>query len=1044
MVQSNSLKREAEKYLRELEKDEDSKDSVSLLRDLIGRYDDRQKELECKVAEFGFEKSAPVADVLKKNGDQQYGVLLNSNSAGVAVNGVFVCLDGAGVAMFGVLTQSEITGRKVLDFVHPDYRKLLVDKMDLLNEVNVVPLFELGLIRVDGTFFNTEVTLESTLYRGKPACRIIVNNRSTIKKVERDLNESEARYYSLLEFAPDAFFQGDEKWDIITTNSKASEYTGYSKEELLSINLSQIFKNNQFAEKPFKCDKVLSVKSECAITKKNGQSLNVEVNSRRLPNGTYQLFVRDISERIKAEDALREKEKKFRLLYENAPLSYQSLDLKGCLIDVNSTWLKTLGYTRNEVLGRYFGDFMTPESAELIKLRFPELLKAGEIRNFIFEMIRKDGSHLSVSYEGRVGNDEFGNFKQTHCIFADITESKKTEKRLVEERILLRTIIDNLPDAIYAKDLKGQKLFSNKADIQYLGCVSESQVINNKDFDIFPKDIAVEFDEIEQLVIDTGKPSINYRKDLVLNDNKVHCFITSKFPLRNEQDKIIGLVGIISEITEKVLAEQKIIQLSKGVEQSPASIMLTNLDGDIEYVNQKFRKVSGYTNEEVMGRNPRFLSSGETSKSEYFELWNAITSGDEWKGEFHNKKKNGDLYWESALISPIRDENGKVKNFLAIKEDITRKKAVEQEILKLTAGMEQSPTSIVITDTEGVIEYVNKKFMETSGYSSEFLLGKMLRILKREHSPEEVFKTIWGNLKKGDEWRGEHLNRRKNEEVYWESVLISPVKDMYGSVINYIVISEDISDRKKMESDLLAAKERAEESDRLKSAFINNMSHEIRTPLNAIVGFSDLLATREVDVDQSSYFCEIIHNSSDQLVQIIADIINISTIDAGQIDANLKAVNVNNIMITLFEQFHLINKNENVKITYVSTLNDEEAMVLSDETKLTQVITNLIFNSLKFTERGKLEFGVKKEQGQLYFWVEDTGIGISPEMHEKIFDRFRQGDSSIVKKYGGTGLGLSIAKSFVELLGGEIGLTSVLGEGSRFYFTLPYVHAVKK
>ena len=741
-------------------------------------------------------------------------------------------------------------------------------------------------------------------------------------QVKEELFRSEEKYRTLIEFAPDAFFQGDQKGRIITVNKKATEYTGYSEKELIGMFMADLFSERELKEKPLRFDlleKGEAVKSERNLLKKNGKTIRVEMNSKKMPDGTYQSFFRDVSERIKAEDELREKEKKFRLLYENAPLSYQSLDVNGCIIDVNPTWLETLGYNRDEVIGRYFGDLMTPESAEMVKVRFPEFVKKGVLHNHIFDMLCKDGSILTVCYEGRIGLDEFGDFKQTHCIFTDITERRRTEKLLADERILLRTIIDNLPDAIYAKDLEGRKLFSNRVDLQNQGLISESQVIGRTDFDIFPEEMARKFHEIDQLVIKKGEPIINHKEKYKFDDNQEHWIVSSKFPLKNEQGEIIGLVGISRDITKKVLADQ--------------------------------------------------------------------------------------------------------------------------EILKLTTGMNQSPASIIITNIKGEIEYVNKKFVETSGYSELELKGQMLRVLKQEHTPDEVFKTIWDNLEKGIEFEGEHLNKRKNNEPYWESVLLSPIKNKEDEITNFIIISTDITRSKKMEADLIKAKEKAEESDRLKTAFLNNMSHEIRTPLNAIVGFSELLTDPDIAAEESNYYIEILHNSSDQLLHIISDIINISTIDAGQMVAVPKRMNVNNMLISLSEQFLLSNKNKNIELRYVSTLNDEEALIETDETKLTQTMSNLIVNALKFTEKGKVEFGVTKKESFLHFWVEDTGIGISEEMHEKIFERFRQANSSITKIYGGTGLGLSIAKSFIELLGGQIGLTSKIGEGSKFYFSIPYLPA---
>lgn len=251
------------------------------------------------------------------------------------------------------------------------------------------------------------------------------------------------------------------------------------------------------------------------------------------------------------------------------------------------------------------------------------------------------------------------------------------------------------------------------------------------------------------------------------------------------------------------------------------------------------------------------------------------------------------------------------------------------------------------------------------------------------------------------------------------------------------------TERKQAEEELVLAKEKAEESDRLKTAFLHNISHEIRTPMNAIVGFSELLKDPELLSETRNHFTDIIIQNSYQLLSIISDIISIATIEAGQVKTTEKEIDLNSTLKLLSEQFQQKNQKQNVCLMVKNPLPDNEAFILSDETKLVQILTNLIGNAIKFTMQGHVKFGYSVKGNELEFFVEDTGIGIPPEMQQEVFKRFSQVESTLARQFGGSGLGLSISKAYVELLGGKMWLNSELDKGSTFYFTLPYKKAQK-
>jgi PAS domain S-box-containing protein len=247
------------------------------------------------------------------------------------------------------------------------------------------------------------------------------------------------------------------------------------------------------------------------------------------------------------------------------------------------------------------------------------------------------------------------------------------------------------------------------------------------------------------------------------------------------------------------------------------------------------------------------------------------------------------------------------------------------------------------------------------------------------------------------------------------------------------------SELKLTERKYLKAKEKAEESDRLKTAFLSNLSHEIRTPMNGIIGFAGMLIDPDLPMDKRNQFIEIINSSSNQLLNLIDDIIDLSKIEAGQIEINNKEFCINNFLTEIFKYYlpHANSKGLNL-IYQPNPLLPDNLNIYTDEIKLKQILSNLLNNALKFTHEGFIEFGAALKGNELEFYVKDTGIGVDKKLHNKIFERFTQADNTTTRRYGGTGLGLPISKSYVELLGGKIWIESSQNNGSILYFTIPY------
>jgi PAS domain S-box-containing protein len=324
-----------------------------------------------------------------------------------------------------------------------------------------------------------------------------------------------------------------------------------------------------------------------------------------------------------------------------------------------------------------------------------------------------------------------------------------------------------------------------------------------------------------------------------------------------------------------------------------------------------------------------------------------------------------------------------------------------------------------------------------SGYSLSEVIGKNPNIVKSGYHDEQFYSDLWRTIKSGKNWYGDLRNRKKDGTLYWESMIISPLVDKKGKVLNFIAVREDITGKKLMIEELKNAKEKAEESDRLKTAFLQNISHEIRTPLNGILGFSELLIQEWTTPDDRVEYNDAIQHSGKRLMEIVSNILDISIIEAGQVLLSPEKFNVNNFILELynFYQGQALRKNLNMK--YEFGLPAENAYLTADTTRLYQVMNNLLNNALKFTKKGEIALGYKVDKESLVFYVKDTGIGIPEEHLARIFDRFYQVEQSSTRTYEGAGLGLAISEGLVLAMGGKIWLESEKDKGTVFYFSLP-------
>lgn len=514
----------------------------------------------------------------------------------------------------------------------------------------------------------------------------------------------------------------------------------------------------------------------------------------------------------------------------------------------------------------------------------------------------------------------------------------------------------------------------------------------------------------------------------------------SFFKIKN---KIILQFEELKKAKEKAEEKEKENRkLSIAVNQSASVIVITDIAGNIEYTNPKFTKVTGYTATEVLGENMRILKTNYHSKEFYAKMWQVIKSGNTWKGVFRNKSKTGKVFWEQATITPIKDAHNNIINFLSIKEDITASKKTMQILKESERNLIKAQKIAKIGSYNLNLKTMTAKTSSNFDAITEFNLDEIPFAVWREithpddaKNNQKVFENCIEKGEKFDlEYRIITMKTKKIKCIHG----LGEVIYKNGEPVNFVGTIQDITERKEIEQELLKAKEKAEESDRLKTEFLNNMSHEIRTPMNGIIGFSEMLTAKNITKAKRKYFINIIQNSSKQLLQIIDDILEISKLGTKQVKVIETKVCLNDVLLELFSVFDIKAKENNTPLYLKKPLSNVKSTIFIDKTKLIKILSNLLENAIKFTNKGFIEVGYYLENKTLNIYVKDTGAGIDSKNQKQIFNRFSRGDHKLSNKTRGLGLGLSIAKENTELLGGDISVQSKKGIGSTFFISIPY------
>ncbi len=567
-----------------------------------------------------------------------------------------------------------------------------------------------------------------------------------------------------------------------------------------------------------------------------------------------------------------------------------------------------------------------------------------------------------------------------------------------------------------------------------------------------------------------------WRNDICINrkDGKELWLDTAIVPFIDLETKEQQFIAISYDISISKKSLEENIKLLRAIEQSSASIVITDTKGNIEYVNPKFTEITGYTFEEAAGKNPRVLKSGKVGIKTYENLWQTILSGSTWSGELINKRKDGTYFWEFASISPVYNSDKVLTNFMAVKEDITEKKATEKKLedsLSFSqAILETINESVIAFDNDNNLIGYNQQFLDSWGFDQSEIIGinqvDFQKLISKKVMDSDGFlqnlmeisskdcdeELIMVNLKNGTILELSLKARKSKGQISGKVWSFYDITERVKSADKLLWYTQDLEYAKleleektnQLETlifELQKAKSQADAAAHSKSEFLANMSHEIRTPMNAILGFSQILS-EEIDDDKYKTFLNHIQASGKNLLTIINDILDLSKIESGGIELIYEPVSLKDFLEDFKSIFSLKAEEKGIKFGFYIDETIPKNLLL-DQTRIRQILFNLIGNAIKFTEKGFVNINVKHQKSKnidncidLIFFVEDSGIGIPENQQEQIFESFYQQSGQSIRKYGGTGLGLTITRRLVEMMGGSISLFSKQNVGSTFKISI--------
>ncbi len=838
---------------------------------------------------------------------------------------------------------------------------------------------------------------------------------------------------------------------LVEVNPIICEISGYPVEELLGEDFVKLYPDRDIWDESengsnIQVPLIGKGEKETVWKKKNGTLIDVSlswlpINPDHLSSDII-FTARDISEQKSIENKLRTSDLIFNRSLDMLTIS----GFDGYFKVLNPAWEKTLGWTPEELCSIPFKEFLHPDDLHITIQVHQELISGKDVYQFENRYRCKDGTYKWLSWNSFYNREDEVIFSVTR----DITERKKTEEELHSSYSLIKMAGESARFGGWRVDLAANQVIWSDVVAEIHGEKKGFSPTIEVAMNYYAPEWKIRLQEVFTRCFTDGVP-FDEEMEIITVQGERKWVRTIGEPVYNKNSLITGLNGSFQDIQK-----MKSTELKAEESRLALSRLIGNLSGiayrcqfapgwPMEYISQGCMVISGYSDQDFYSKKIAWgdIILEQDRERVWMEVSDNILKQVPIEIEYRIRHRDGRIRWLWDKQCGVYSKKGEVVAIEGFITDVTERREIEDALKdsmknyrELIDGMNET---IWVIDFDGILLDVNRTATRILGYSKEELLQLGLSGIDSSLTREAIA-GLAGNMPMDELQIFETSHRTKEGKII-------PV-EVYSSLVTYqgrvaiLSIARDITQRKQIIQDLIYAKEKAEESDRLKTAFLANVSHEIRTPMNGILGFLELLKRPNLTEDKKEKFIEVVNQSGERLLETINKIIEVSKIESGQIDISFVEVDICEIMTYQYDFFkeQATAKGLDLRLNMDAV---SDIKIMSDRFKLDGIFTNLINNAIKYTQQGYVEFGAYREKGDLIFYLKDTGLGIPENKKETIFERFVQADLSLTRPYEGSGLGLSIVKAYVEIIGGSVRVESKSGEGSTFFIAVPCVVSKK-
>jgi len=702
---------------------------------------------------------------------------------------------------------------------------------------------------------------------------------------------------------------------------------------------------------------------------------------------------------------------------------------------INDAVLPVLGYTPEQATGRSLWEFVVGKDRD----QFLPLIEKAITTKKAFEL---ETQTVTASGEVKwIGWCAITKEGKWYASGRDITY----QKTILADLEQLSLVASKMINGVAISDANDKVVWTNDAFVDMTG-FQLADVEHKRLRDVIAARTAEAPDNEEYNRLISSKKS--YQIDVPVNrkDGQMIWVSLITSVIYDSTGEVEKYIRVLVDITARKSTEKDLEILSFAARKTPTGMLIRNREGIIIWMNEAMERIVGYSLAEMKGKIFGTMLNGEdTDLSVLEQAVNAVKENRAYEVELKIYKKDGTPIWASIANSPLFNESGTVERQIGVFVDISARKKAEEQLKMLSLVASSTTSGVVINDSEGKVEWINNAFEKITGYNLNDVKDKHLGdTLKGELTDVAIIQRARELSKNKQSFEVDLLAYRKDGQPLWVSVINSVILDKAGKVDKYIEVIIDITAKKKVELELISAKEKALQLNRAKDMFIGVMSHEIRTPLNAVIGMSHLLID-DNPLESQKESLNILKFSAENLMTLINDVLDFTKIETGNIELEKANVNLRDMVksITNSMQYKATEKGIYLNSNIDANL---PQLVIADSARLVQVLLNLTGNAVKFTDTGGVTIDLKvleesNKNIRIRFAVTDSGIGIAQNKLSTIFESFKQAEADTTRKYGGTGLGLAISKRLVELHDSRINVDSVLGQGSTFWFIITFNRA---